>query len=177
MSSTSPLSGVLSPGDLIMSLDGIQIRNPQEWMEMSSNIQEKTLKISNFSNDSQFTSANGQKGYCVPSFLMEASKDFRLTEDQSTCPKELTTFATISCFNSSMLANSSIEDNYKSNGMHCLNATDIVKLKKCGGGWIKSAINKSSCLCPEVQILPVMLFFFLQSIQINGISHKSGIDN
>ncbi|PSS11067.1 Membrane-bound transcription factor site-2 protease [Actinidia chinensis var. chinensis] len=151
VSSTSPLSGVLSPGDLIMSLDGIQIRNPQEWMEMSSNIQEKTLKISNFSNDSQFTSANGQKGYCVPSFLMEASKDFRLTEDQSTCPKELTTFATISCFNSSMLANSSIEDNYKSNGMHCLNATDIVKLKKCGGGWVKSAINKSSCLCPEDQ--------------------------
>ncbi|KAL6992134.1 proteasome endopeptidase complex [Sarracenia purpurea var. burkii] len=147
--STSPLSSFLSPGDLIMSLDGMHIRNPQEWMEMAAHIHEQTLKELNLYGDFHFRTDNGQKGYCVASSLMEASKDIHLTEDHSTCPTHLNAFVTISCSNSSMLDDSSI-DNYKSrDDMHCLIPKDIVKLKKCGNGWVKTKSNRSSCLCSE----------------------------
>ncbi|KAI8524825.1 hypothetical protein RHMOL_Rhmol13G0180000 [Rhododendron molle] len=149
--SSSPLSGFLSSGDLVMSMDGITIHNPQEWMEVAAHIHEQTLRNSNFSNSFHFTMANGNKGYCVPSTLMEGSTDVLLTDDQSTCPNEFTAFATLSCSNSSMLDDGSIADKYQNSreGMHCLIAKDIVKLRKCGDGWVKSASNRSSCLCSE----------------------------
>ncbi|KAI8000914.1 hypothetical protein LOK49_LG09G02740 [Camellia lanceoleosa] len=95
--------------------------------------------------------ANGKKGYCVPSSLIEASKDIQLTGDQSTCPNQFTAFTSIPCFNSNMLDKGSIEgDHQKSREvMYCLIAKDIVKLKKCGDGWGNFANNKSSCLCSE----------------------------
>lgn len=151
----SPLSGFLSSGDLVMSMDGITIHNPQEWMEVAAHIHEQTLRNSNFSNSFHFTMANGNKGYCVPSSLMEARTDVLLTDDQSTCPNEFTAFTILSCSNSSMLDDGSIVDKYQNSreGMHCLIAKDIVKLRKCGDGWVKSASNRSSCPCSEVQIL------------------------
>lgn len=151
VSSTSSLSGFLSPGDLIMSLDGIRIHNAQEWMEMAAHIHEKTLQNSNVSIDFHNMIANGKKGYCVPSSLIEASNDIQLTDDQSTCPNEFTAFTSIPCFNSNMLGKGSIEgDHQKSREvMYCLIAKDIVKLKKCGDGWGNFANNKSSCLCSE----------------------------
>ncbi|KAL7210945.1 hypothetical protein ACSBR2_013930 [Camellia fascicularis] len=151
VSSTSSLSGFLSPGDLIMSLDGIRIHNAQEWMEMAAHIHEKTLQNSNVSIDFHNMIANGKKGYCVPSSLIEASKDIQLTDDQSTCPNEFTAFTSIPCFNSNMLDKGSIEgDHQKSREvMYCLIAKDIVKLKKCGDGWGNFANNKSSCRCSE----------------------------
>ncbi|XP_058197575.1 membrane-bound transcription factor site-2 protease homolog isoform X3 [Rhododendron vialii] len=153
--SSSPLSGFLSSGDLVMSMDGITIHNPQEWMEVAAHIHEQTLRNSNFSNSFHFTMANGNKGYCVPSSLMEASTDVLLTDDQSTCPNEFTAFTTLSCSNSSMLDDGSIADKYQNSreGMHCLIAKDIVKLRKCGDGWVKSASNRSSCPCSEVYFL------------------------
>ncbi|KAI8533897.1 hypothetical protein RHMOL_Rhmol10G0046200 [Rhododendron molle] len=152
--SSSPLSGFLTSGDLVMSMDGITIHNPQEWMEVAAHIHEQTLRNSNFSNSFDFTMANGNKGYCVPSSLMEGSTDVLLTDDQSTCPNEFTAFATLSCSNSSMLDDGSITDKYQNSreGMHCLIAKDIVKLRKCGDGWVKSASNRSSCPCSERKI-------------------------
>ncbi|KAH7839015.1 hypothetical protein Vadar_033766 [Vaccinium darrowii] len=145
--SLSPLSGFLAPGDLVMSLDGIYIRNPQEWTEMAAHIHEQTLKNSNFSTGFHISN----KGYCVSSSLIEASRDVQLTDDQSTCPNDFTAFTTISCSNSSMLDEGIIEDKYQNSreGMHCLIGKDIVKLRKCGDGWVKSASNKSSCPCSE----------------------------
>lgn len=156
MPSLSPLSGFLAPGDLVMSLDGIYIRNPQEWTEMAAHIHEQTLKNSNFSTGFHISN----KGYCVSSSLIEASRDVQLTDDQSTCPNDFTAFTTISCSNSSMLDEGIIEDKYQNSreGMHCLIGKDIVKLRKCGDGWVKSASNKSSCPCSEVQIMLFMLF-------------------
>ncbi|XP_028110811.1 membrane-bound transcription factor site-2 protease homolog isoform X4 [Camellia sinensis] len=148
VSSTSSLSGFLSPGDLIMSLDGIRIHNAQEWMEMAAHIHEKTLQNSNVSIDFRNMIANGKKGYCVPSSLIEASKDIQLTDDQSTCPNEFTAFTSMPCFNSNMLDKGSIEGDSRE-VMYCLIAKDIVKLKKCGDGWGNFANNKSSCLCSE----------------------------
>ncbi|XP_058197574.1 membrane-bound transcription factor site-2 protease homolog isoform X2 [Rhododendron vialii] len=159
--SSSPLSGFLSSGDLVMSMDGITIHNPQEWMEVAAHIHEQTLRNSNFSNSFHFTMANGNKGYCVPSSLMEASTDVLLTDDQSTCPNEFTAFTTLSCSNSSMLDDGSIADKYQNSreGMHCLIAKDIVKLRKCGDGWVKSASNRSSCPCSEDDtcLIPVQI--------------------
>ncbi|XP_028110810.1 membrane-bound transcription factor site-2 protease homolog isoform X3 [Camellia sinensis] len=152
VSSTSSLSGFLSPGDLIMSLDGIRIHNAQEWMEMAAHIHEKTLQNSNVSIDFRNMIANGKKGYCVPSSLIEASKDIQLTDDQSTCPNEFTAFTSMPCFNSNMLDKGSIEGDSRE-VMYCLIAKDIVKLKKCGDGWGNFANNKSSCLCSEVYFL------------------------
>ncbi|XP_059656240.1 membrane-bound transcription factor site-2 protease homolog [Cornus florida] len=149
VSSSSPLSGYLSPGDLIISLDGMRIHNVQEWMEMASLLDEQALQNSNSSNDfNRFMTVNGRKGYCVPSPLMEESKDIQLINNGSICPNELTAFVTISCFDP--IDGSGEDDHQKSReSIHCLTAKDIVKLKKCGDGWMKSISNSSSCPCSE----------------------------
>ncbi|XP_052201792.1 membrane-bound transcription factor site-2 protease homolog isoform X2 [Diospyros lotus] len=150
VSSTSPLSGFLSPGDVITSIDGISIHDAQEWKEIAARAHEQTLKISNLL-DFHFTMTNGTKGYCVPHSLMEVSERVQLRDGLSTCANEFMPFATLSSFNSGMLDDGSIENNHQSNreSIRCLVAKDIVKLNKCGNGWVKSASNKSSCLCSE----------------------------
>ncbi|KAL9256730.1 Membrane-bound transcription factor site-2 protease-like protein [Drosera capensis] len=46
LSSSSPVSSYLSPGDVIVSVDGIRIFNPQEWMEFATLIEERTFRNS-----------------------------------------------------------------------------------------------------------------------------------
>ncbi|KAA8537145.1 hypothetical protein F0562_029629 [Nyssa sinensis] len=150
--STSPFSGFLSPGDQIISLDGTRIHNVQEWMEKAALLDEQMLQNLNSSNDyKHFTTVNDRKGYCIPSSLTDQSKDILLIDNQSTCPNELTPFANISCFDSSTPVDGSSEDDHQNRreSMFCLAAKDIVKLKKCGDGWVKSISNRSSCLCSE----------------------------
>ncbi|XAR56188.1 S2P endopeptidase [Bertholletia excelsa] len=149
VSSMSPLSGFLSPGDLIVSLDGVTIHNAQEWMEMAAHVHEQTLKITNLSYNSQ--EAIGKKGYCVPSSLLEASKEIQLMDNQYACPGEFAAFETISCFNSSLLDDGSFGNIHQQSreDIHCLVAKDVVKLNKCGDGWLNSASNNSTCLCSE----------------------------
>uniref|UniRef100_A0A5B7A8A7 Endopeptidase S2P n=1 Tax=Davidia involucrata TaxID=16924 RepID=A0A5B7A8A7_DAVIN len=152
VSSISPFSGFLSPGDLIISMDGTHIHNVQEWMEMAALLDKQTLRNSNSSNDfKHFMTVNDRKGYCVPSSLMDQSKDILLIDNRSACPIELTPFVNISCSESSMLVDGSSEDDYQNRreSMYCLAAKDIVRLEKCGDGWVKSISNRSSCLCSK----------------------------
>ncbi|XP_012075584.1 membrane-bound transcription factor site-2 protease homolog isoform X2 [Jatropha curcas] len=79
--SSSPLSGYLSPGDVIMSLDGKRIRNEREWMEMAALVHEQAFQSSNHSETSKVLSTvHSRKGYCVLNSLIEESKKINLDE-------------------------------------------------------------------------------------------------
>lgn len=163
ISSTSPLVGYLSPGDVIVSLDGVRIHNVQEWMEMTALIGEKTLQYSNSSEDIQRSAKlNPGKGYCVPSSLMGENTKIQLADNHSFCPNELTAFVTVPCFVLSMLGESNSEDSHpeRRESLHCLAAKDIVKLNKCGDGWVTTVTNRSSCICSQNEscLTPVPLF-------------------
>ncbi|CAK9135404.1 unnamed protein product [Ilex paraguariensis] len=157
VSSISPLSGYLSPGDLIVSLDGIHIHHAQEWMDIVTLLDEQTLQNSKHYSDSEnFVTVNERKGYCVPKSFFEESMHIDLKDNVTTCPNELTAFASISCFDSSTLGGVSSGDR---KNIHCLNAKDIVKLKKCGDGWVMTVSNRSNCLCSGAEscLTPVQM--------------------
>ncbi|XP_043702231.1 membrane-bound transcription factor site-2 protease homolog isoform X2 [Telopea speciosissima] len=152
LSSTSPLSGFLSPGDLIVSLDGLRIHDPEEWMKRISLIHKHSFLNSNYSKDSRSLPALGcRKGYCVPSSLLEDRKNIRLNDDQLDCPIELTAFVTVPCFNSSLLDDGNTENSlhHVRESRHCLTAKDVVKLEKCGDGWPAIEMGTSSCECSQ----------------------------
>ncbi|KAG8633815.1 hypothetical protein MANES_18G124500v8 [Manihot esculenta] len=160
--STSPLSGYLSPGDVIMSLDGKHIHNEQEWMEMTSVIHERALQHSNHSENSiGFAMIHNRKGYCVPTSLIEESKKIHLVYNQSSCPDDLTEFVAIQCYGSSKLDDVSNGDDHlnKRESRLCLKATDVVKLNKCSDGWVTEITNGSSCICSQVEYFQILLYF------------------
>lgn len=136
----SPLSGFLSPGDLITSLDGINVHNTQEWTKMAAHVSGQVLhKLNTSKNDNNDpVRVNMAKGYCVPNSMIEGSKNLQLRDDLDICPNGLSSFATITCSNSS----SPYEN------VCCLIPKDIVKLKRCDD-MVHSASNKSNCLCSE----------------------------
>ncbi|XP_018817730.2 membrane-bound transcription factor site-2 protease homolog isoform X1 [Juglans regia] len=147
--STSPLSQYLSPGDLIISLDGVRIHNAQEWMEMTALIDEVSLHITNHSKyNGDFGRVTGRKGYCVPNFMTEDPEKILSVDNQSACPNDLTAFAKIPCLDMRMSDGGSSEDGHpkRRQDTHCMNAKDIVKLNKCGDGWA-TITNGSSCTC------------------------------
>ncbi|KAJ9183350.1 hypothetical protein P3X46_007215 [Hevea brasiliensis] len=160
--STSPLSGYLSPGDMIVSLDGKHIRHEQEWIEMTALMQEQALQSSSHSENSKgFAIVHSRKGYCVPTSLIEESKKMHLVYNQSSCPNDLTEFVAIQCFDSSKLDDVSNGDDHlnKRGSRHCLSATDVVKLNKCSHGRVTEITNGSSCICSqdETCLSPVQL--------------------
>uniref|UniRef100_A0A6N2K2Z1 Endopeptidase S2P n=1 Tax=Salix viminalis TaxID=40686 RepID=A0A6N2K2Z1_SALVM len=145
---TSPLSGYLSPGDVIVSLDGKHIHNEQDWMEITTVlIDEQTLQSSNLSKSFEgLAIVHRMKGYCVPTSVIEESKEMLFIENQSACPDDLTGFVAVQCFNSSKSDIVSNEDGISlRQRWHCLNARDVVKLNKCGDGWV-TEITKGSRL-------------------------------
>ncbi|XP_042940604.1 membrane-bound transcription factor site-2 protease homolog isoform X2 [Carya illinoinensis] len=149
LSSTSPLSEYLSPGDSIISLDGVRIHNAQEWMEMTALIDEVSLHITNHSKyNGDFGRVTGRKGYCVPNFMTEDPKKILSVDNQSACPNDLTAFAKIPCLDMRMSDGGSSEDGHpkRRQDSNCMNAKDIVKLNKCGDGWA-TITNGSSCTC------------------------------
>lgn len=151
--STSPLYGYLAPGDVILSVDNVRIRNAQEWLKLNTltyGIQLKNVNISQHTGD--LAALNNGKGYCVPSLVMEASKITGLLENQLVCSSELNAFVKISCSGNITLDDGQSETDL-SNGrrnMYCLNAKDVVKLDKCGDGWGLAKSNGSSCTCSLV---------------------------
>ncbi|GAB4830390.1 hypothetical protein Ancab_020027 [Ancistrocladus abbreviatus] len=151
VSSSSPLPGYLSPGDVIVSLDGIKIHNTQDWTELATLIEKRTMQSSTYLEDFKgFGTINGRRGYCGPSSLLEKSR--RIMFNQSTCSDETLTFATFPC--SSSIVNhdyegGSEEDNQRvSKSMYCLNVTDVIKLKRCDG-LANTVDNGSGCICSE----------------------------
>lgn len=138
---SSPLSGYLSPGDVIVSLDGVSINSAQEWMEMAALINHLALHNG---NDSRYVKSigrvNNRKGYCVPDSVLEESKKIQVIENYSGCPDDLAAFATVPCSDKSILHEQ----------IHCLNAKEVVKFGKCGDGWMTAKANSNSCICSQV---------------------------
>ncbi|GMH02414.1 hypothetical protein Nepgr_004253 [Nepenthes gracilis] len=150
--STSPVSGYLLPGDVIVSLDGIKIHNAHDWLELATLIEKMTLQNSSHIEDVNGSVIDdGRKGYCAPSSVVEKSPKLPPMIKQPSCPDNLTAFTTFPC---SIRKEDQIQNISKS--MLCLNAADIVKLKRCDG--LKTTDhNGSSCLCSkdELCISPV----------------------
>ncbi|PNY14836.1 membrane-bound transcription factor site-2 protease-like protein [Trifolium pratense] len=149
---TSPLFGYLAPGDVIISVDNVPIRNAQEWLKLNTLTYDTQLKNVNISQHTgDLGVLNNRKGYCVPSLVMEASKITELLENQHVCPRELSTFVKISCSDNITLDDGQSETDL-SNGrrnIYCLNAKDVVKLDKCGDGWGLATSKGSSCSCSQ----------------------------
>lgn len=150
----SPLSGYLSSGDVIVSLDGIYIHNEQDWIEIAALLEKQTLQNSSHPKYAGLRAADGRKGYCVSNYMIEESKKIQLVDDQSACPNDFTAFVTGHCFDTSISVNVSSKGDQlnKSENVYCLNAKDIVKLDKCGDGWVTSLTNGSHCVCSKVDI-------------------------
>ncbi|XP_077252291.1 peptidase M50 family protein isoform X2 [Tasmannia lanceolata] len=163
---TSTLSGYLSHGDIILSLDGSPIHDPQEWTRKMVLMDGHTLKESGNPKDSQGLSAvSGEKGYCIPSSWVEESMKVQPVLEPFACPDELTAFKSGPCFKSSSLENNS--NNFSQQNItsstHCLHAKDVVKLQKCGSGWQTTRTNHSSCPCSQDE-------FCLAPVQMPGLT-------
>ncbi|CAH8345795.1 unnamed protein product [Eruca vesicaria subsp. sativa] len=155
--SKSPLFGYLSPGDTIVSLDGIRVYKPSEWIELSAILDKQNTETSNASLNSLGGSRRFHhgKGYCVPVSLMEVGFKGKMVENRYVCPGDLTPFSTMPCVNIAAPREVSV----------CLDAKDIVKLNKCGDGWVTTSEtdDKSSCVCPQGEMC-------LQAMQSPGVS-------
>ncbi|KAK1368013.1 Endopeptidase S2P [Heracleum sosnowskyi] len=148
VSSESPLFKYISPGDFIVSLDGIRIHGVDEWIEITTMLHQQTNQ--NLKDKEYIKVDNRRKGYCVPRSLIQESYHIH-SDARSSCPDELSSFVTMPCLPLSTSNDPSSDDNIekRTDHIHCLNAKDIVELKKCGDGWMESASNGSSCSCLE----------------------------
>ncbi|PON44649.1 Membrane-bound transcription factor site-2 protease [Parasponia andersonii] len=141
--SSSPLSGHLSPGDVIVSLDGATINTAQEWMDTAALINQMALDLMNSSRVKSIARVTSRKGYCIPDSVLEESKKIQLVENHSGCPYDLAAFATIPCSDTRML---DVQ-------IHCLNAKEVVKFGKCGDGWVTAKADPNTCICSQVYFL------------------------
>ncbi|KAL5578368.1 hypothetical protein UlMin_020067 [Ulmus minor] len=145
--SSSSLSGYLSPGDVIVSLDGMHVHSTQEWMDMATLINELAFKdINNSRYIENIGSVNSRKGYCVPNSVLDKSITIQSEESQFACPDDLAAFVKAPCFPTSMTADGPPN---RVEQTHCLNAEDVVKLDKCGNGWVTAGTNGSGCTCSQ----------------------------
>ncbi|XP_010449198.1 PREDICTED: membrane-bound transcription factor site-2 protease homolog isoform X2 [Camelina sativa] len=153
--SVSPLFGYMSPGDVIVSLDGIQVHKPSEWLELAAILDKQNSETSNASlylgGSRRF---HHGKGYCVPISLIEQGFKGKMVENQFVCPGDLTAFLPMPC-----------SDAAHKEGSVCLDAKDIVKLNKCGDGWVTTSDTdiKSDCVCSQGESC-------LQAMQTPGVS-------
>ncbi|GER51259.1 protease m50 membrane-bound transcription factorsite 2 protease [Striga asiatica] len=139
--STSPLSGYLSPYDVIYSVDDIRIHTPQEWKQTIILLTQKARSSSYYYSGI----SNVRRGYCVPRFLSGVSIHLELEMNQTAiCPSELVAFAPVICGGAHEETKSII---------YCLDAKDVVKLKKCGYyGNVRYPTNQIDChLCTEIE--------------------------
>ncbi|OWM90218.1 hypothetical protein CDL15_Pgr006539 [Punica granatum] len=140
---SSPLHGYLSPGDMIVALDDILIRDKQDWVEVTSLID---IDSNQESNHTQYVGkGSSKKGYCVPLGLLEEKETIQHVDNVCTCLDDLTAFISTPCSNMDTTdhndGSGSIEKHAR-----CLNAKEVIKLRKCGDGW-SHIVNGSSCLC------------------------------
>lgn len=152
MPNSSPLYGYLSPHDVILSVDGIPIHSPQEWVDLTALIDGVAFPESNYTKQNRdVREGNGEKGYCVPNVLIEGSEKIQLVDNISTCPYDFSSFTRTPCSETSLLYDHPGDSAaIRRDHAYCLNSQEIVKLKKCGTGWLKAVTNGSSCICSEV---------------------------
>ncbi|XP_013598405.1 PREDICTED: membrane-bound transcription factor site-2 protease homolog isoform X1 [Brassica oleracea var. oleracea] len=152
--SKSPLFGYLSPGDTVVSLDGIRVYKPSEWLELAAILDKQNTETSNASFGGSRRFHHG-KGYCVPISMVEEGFKGKMVENRYVCPGDLTPFSTMPCSDVAAPREVSV----------CLDAKDIVKLNKCGDGWVTTSEthDNSGCVCPQGEMC-------LQAMQSPGIS-------
>lgn len=145
--STSPLSGYLSANDLIMSLDEFRVHTAEEWKQKVNVLTKTPLSIGQYDGI-----ANVQKSYCVPRSLIEKSIHVPFTGYEPSCPNELFAFAPITCPDLREYDDGVNKTNHQQSGdtYHCLNAKDVIKLRKCAHDPVQTSTNISGCLCSEV---------------------------
>ncbi|KAK6148682.1 hypothetical protein DH2020_019594 [Rehmannia glutinosa] len=90
----SPLSGYLSPHDIIFSLDDFHIRTAEEWKQVIALLTEQTHMRS---SGPYGGIVNVEKGYCVPRSLIEESTHLQFEGNRTICPSELIAFAYVTC--------------------------------------------------------------------------------
>lgn len=148
---TSPLSGYLSLHDVIVSVDGTNITNPDDWMKMMTKANSQIILGSPpLENSQSYKAIKEEKGYCVPNSWIEASKIIQEVNDNFSCPDEFVPFVQNSCINSSLSDASNLRE--ETEHKHCLIAKDVIKLKKCGNGWQMIGTDGNSCICSEVNV-------------------------
>lgn len=150
---TSPLSGYLSPRDLIISLGGTRIHTVQEWKETIALLNTMNI-LQNFkssTNIEDFMTRIDRKGYCVPYYMIKESISTTLENNKTACPDEFYMFASTPCLDSHTLEDARKEQNplQERGRICCFYPKDIMQLKKCGDGWGKGLRNRSSCSCLE----------------------------
>ncbi|KAH6828554.1 hypothetical protein C2S53_013802, partial [Perilla frutescens var. hirtella] len=156
--SMSPLSGYLSAYDVILSLDEFRIHTAEEWMQKITLLTKQTPPLS-FDQSSGI--ANVHKSYCVPSSLIEKSIHIPFTGYETYCPNELFAFAPVTCPDMSKYDYSGNKTNHQESGeiIHCLNAKDVIKLRKCAYDPVQASKKSSGCNCSEDEscLMPVQL--------------------
>ncbi|KAI3444344.1 hypothetical protein Pfo_001009 [Paulownia fortunei] len=156
--STSPLSGYLSPHDVIFSLDDFRIRTAEEWKQTIAVLTEETHSLSSSQSSGI---ANVEKSYCIPHSLIEESIHLQTEGNRTYCPNELITFASVTCLDVSKYNDGGNKNNHqkRKESIHCLDAKDVIKLRKCAYGSVQPPRNRSECLCSEVEscLTPVQL--------------------
>ncbi|XP_051137314.1 membrane-bound transcription factor site-2 protease homolog isoform X2 [Andrographis paniculata] len=159
--SVSPLSGYLSPHDIIHSLNNFRIHNSEEWKQIINDLTKQTL-----SHSSGLSSGLGtlEEGYCIPHSLIEESTLTHFEGNQTYCPSDLTAFTPASCLvvsgadDVSYMNKQQSADSAQEN-VHCLDANNVVKLRRCACNHEKTPQNQSGSICSQVEscMMPVQL--------------------
>uniref|UniRef100_A0ACD5VP69 Uncharacterized protein n=1 Tax=Avena sativa TaxID=4498 RepID=A0ACD5VP69_AVESA len=156
----SPLSGYLSVHDVILSVDGLNIRGTDDWMKMLDQGTIEKISSREFLGGSQsYGATTSGKGYCVPNSWLDASKNLWQINDKLACPDELIVFGKFTCNSSTTFSETDRGSEKKeAESKYCLIAKDIVKLKKCGNGWWGTKDDESNCTCLEDEycLVPVL---------------------
>ncbi|XP_047172555.1 membrane-bound transcription factor site-2 protease homolog isoform X1 [Vigna umbellata] len=146
---TSPLSGYLAPGDVILSIDDVTIRNSQEWLKLNTLTYNVKLNNVNLSHRTgELETVNKMKGYCVPSFMMEEIKITKWLGNQHVCPGELTAFVKLCSANVTLHDGQNKTDLLNiGRSMYCINAKDVVKRNRCGDDRGLATLRGGGCTC------------------------------
>ncbi|KAL8143797.1 hypothetical protein V2J09_016829 [Rumex salicifolius] len=159
ISSKSPLSDYLSPGDTIVSLDSLKIRDAQEWIQLAGLIDKQSRDHPTSASDWRSSvMMNRPRGHCVPSSLVEKSRKTRLIINEPACPNELNAFVTLPCYGSSLHRDRRADKQTINETMYCMNAYDIVRFNACDG-LMTTNDYEISCMCSkdEVCLSPAQL--------------------
>lgn len=155
---TSPLSGYLSVHDVILAVDGLNMRKTDEWMKMlAQDTVEKNSSHAFIEGFQSYGAASSGKGYCVPNSWMDASKNLWQINDKVSCPDELIAFGKFTCNGSTTFSGTGRAEKKEAEDKYCLIAKDVVKLKKCGHGW-RGTDEEISCTCLEDEycLVPIL---------------------
>lgn len=143
----SPLSGYLSPHDVIFSLDDSWIHTAEEWRQIINNLIEAQL-----SNSDQISGlVKLEKVYCVPHSLIEDSTLVQFKGNKTYCPGELTIFVIATCLDVGEYNDAEKRgQQFTRESFYCLDAKDVIKLRKCANSSEETPQNQSGCLCSHV---------------------------